>query len=105
MATITFTAAFYGGEGSIVFDGQGIDKNTTIDSDSVPLSFNAEQTDPNQGVTVSGLIPNSATGKITVEISSGDNIISKADNNSFTPQKDDDGNLIYDFADFLLYAI
>lgn len=108
MTTVTFTATFYGGEGSVIFDGEGIPENETLQTGG-PITFNADQTSLNQSITATPVIPQGQAGdpgKITVQVTDPDgNVLSPASDNTYVPYKGADGNMVYSFDAFIDYAL
>ena len=107
MPKITFNITFYGGKGSVIFDGDGIDPHTEISSDNVPTSLSADQASGNQRTAVSGTIPfgdAANPGQVTIEVISDDQVLSPASKNTFSP-KMLSGQLKYTFTVLLDYDI
>ena len=108
MSTVTFTATFSGGQGSITFDGEGIDPHKMITTDG-PHSFTVTQNDPNQSITVTPVIPQGQAGdpgEITVKVTDDTGkVLSPAADNTYEPFKDAAGNMVFTFDAFINYDL
>ena len=109
MATVTFTTAFYGGTGYVIFDGEGIPVHTQINDSDLSLSLQAVQASGFKTTTIGGVIPAGGAGsggKITVTVTdAAGNVLSPASENTFEPTDDGSGGKVYTFSSFLTYNV
>jgi len=109
MKNITVTAAFYGGTGFVIFDGEGIPKHKRINATDPDLTLTASQTPGYQNIDVAGQIPaGDATtgGKVTIEVTDDTGkVLAKADDNTFEPTDDGSGGKVYTFQGAVVYEL